>query len=69
MMPEKELIDRIEAIEKRLDEINKLIELIEQKRGKTITEWLDGPIMAYGKHNITEDDLNNVHEYYKRRRN
>ena len=68
MMPEKELIERIEALEKRLNEIDQLIELVEQKRGKTITEWLDGPIMSYGKHNITEEDLNNVHEYYKRRR-
>ena len=65
---EKELIERIEAIEKRLNEIDIVLEELEHARAKTITNMLDGPIMMFGKHNITEDDLNSVHEYYKRMR-
>ena len=49
---------RIEALEKRLEEINQLIEVAEQKRSKTIIEWLDGPIMSFGKHDIKDEDLN-----------
>lgn len=60
MSPEeqKALEERIEALEKRLDEINKLIEMAEKKRGKTITQWTDGPIMMFGKHNIDMDQIN-----------
>lgn len=69
MMPEKELIERIEALEKRLSEIDTVLESLEHARAKTLMNgMLDGPIMMYGKHNITEEDLNNVHDYYKRRR-
>ncbi len=58
MIPEKELIDRIEALEKRLKEIDIILEELEYRRAKTITNWLDGPIMMYGKHNIKDEDLN-----------
>jgi len=55
---QKALEERIEAIEKRLDEINKLIEMVEGKRARTITQWTDGPIMMFGKHNIDMDQIN-----------
>lgn len=55
---EKELIERIEAIEKRLKEIDIVLEELEHRRAKTITNMLDGPIMMYGKHNIDPDQLN-----------
>lgn len=55
---EKELIERIEALEKRLKEIDIVLEELEHKRARTITSMLDGPIMMYGKHNITPDKLN-----------
>lgn len=55
---EKELTERIEAIEKRLKEIDIVLEELEHRRAKTITNMLDGPIMMYGKHNIDPDQLN-----------
>ena len=55
---EKELIERIEALEKRLKEIDIVLEELEHRRTKTITNWLDGPIMMYGKNNIDPDKLN-----------
>lgn len=58
MMPEKELIERIEAIEKRLNEIDIVLEELEHRRAKTITNMLDGPIMMYGKNYIKDEDLN-----------
>ena len=59
MLPEeKELINRIEAIEKRLKEIDTMLELLEHVKTKTIMNMLDGPIMMYGKHNINKNDIN-----------
>lgn len=55
---EKELTERIEAIEKRLKEIDIVLEELEYRRAKTIKNMLDGPIMMYGKHNIDPDQLN-----------
>lgn len=55
---EKELTERIEAIEKRLKEIDIVLEELEHRRAKTIMNMLDGPIMMYGKHNIDPDQLN-----------
>jgi len=59
MIPEKELIERIEALEKRLSEIDELIKIAEERRAKTImNDMLDGPIMMFGKHNIGMDQIN-----------
>lgn len=55
---EKELIERIEALEKRLKEIDIVLEELEQRRARTITTMLDGPIMMYGKHNIDPEQIN-----------
>lgn len=55
---EKELIERIEALEKRLKEIDVVLEELEHRRARTITTMLDGPIMMYGKHNIDPEQIN-----------
>ena len=55
---EKELIERIEALEKRIKEIDELIKMVEKRRAKTLTQWTDGPIMTFGKHNIDVDQIN-----------
>lgn len=55
---EKELIERIEALEKRLKEIDIVLEELEYRRFRTMTSMLDGPIMMYGKNNIDPEQIN-----------
>lgn len=55
---EKELIERIVALEKRLKEIDIVLEELEDRRFRTMTSMLDGPIMMYGKNNINPEQLN-----------
>lgn len=55
---EKELIERIVALEKRLKEIDIVLEELELRRARTITTMLDGPIMMYGKYNIDPEQIN-----------
>ena len=55
---EKELIERIVALEKRLKKIDIVLEELEDRRFRTMTSMLDGPIMMYGKNNINPEQLN-----------
>ena len=54
---EKELIERIVALEKRLKKIDIVLEELEDRRFRNMTSMLDGPIMMYGKNNINPEQL------------
>ena len=56
----KSIEERIEAIEKRLSEIDTMLESLEHARAKTITNWLDGPIMMYGKYAINDNEIEDI---------
>jgi hypothetical protein len=57
-MENKTIEERLDAIEKHLNEINEILKWAEKKANEPKTFWTDGPIMMYGKHNITPDQLN-----------
>ncbi len=59
MTPENKTIEeRLDAIEKRLNEVHEILKWAEKKAKEPKTFWTDGPIMTYGKHDITPDKLN-----------
>ena len=54
----KTIEERLDAIEKRLNEVHEILKLAESKANEPKTFWTDGPIMMYGKHNIDKDQIN-----------
>ena len=54
----KTIEERLDAIEKHLNEINEILKWAEKKANEPKTHWMDGPIMMYGKNNIDPNKLN-----------
>ena len=57
-MEYKTIEERLDAIEKHLNEIQTILKWAEKEANKPKMSWTDGPIMAYGKHTIDENKIN-----------
>ena len=61
----EELENRISELEAKTEQHKKDLEILVNYIDKNFksdvkTQWLDGPIMMYGKHNIKKEDINDL---------